>query len=142
LLPLAQQKSLQFQKQLQGRDRLVRCDRSRVRQVLSNLIGNAIKFTAEGGSVTLLCETAPQLIRFSVADTGPGIDPEHLEHIFDRYWQAARATRQGAGLGLAIAKGIVEAHGGEIWAESRPGAGSTFHFTLPATDFSPQAAGS
>jgi signal transduction histidine kinase len=72
-------------------------------------------------------------IIFSVADTGPGIDPESLRHIFDRFWQAAtRAQHLGAGLGRPVTKGIVEAHGGRIWVESEPGHGSTFYFTIPA----------
>jgi signal transduction histidine kinase len=80
---------------------------------------------------------------FSVADTGPGIEPEDLEHIFDRFWQArrSRAAGRGLGLGLAIVKGIVQAHGGRVWAESQPGEGTTIRFTLPAaTDNSTQAA--
>jgi signal transduction histidine kinase len=67
----------------------------------------------------------------AVADTGPGIGPEDLAHVFNPYWQARQTARLGAGLGLAIAKGIVEAHGGRIWADSRPGVGSTFFFSIP-----------
>ncbi|HLL52666.1 MAG TPA: HAMP domain-containing sensor histidine kinase, partial [Myxococcaceae bacterium] len=72
-------------------------------------------------------------VRLSVADNGPGVPPDHLPRLFERFWQAKRASREGTGLGLYIAKGIVEAHGGQIWAESAPGNGSTFHFTLPGT---------
>jgi signal transduction histidine kinase len=85
--------------------------------------------------VTVGCEAAgPAGARFRVEDTGVGILPEHLPHVFDRFWQADRSGNAGAGLGLAIAKGIVEAHGGRIWVESTPGKGATFFFTLPAAD--------
>jgi signal transduction histidine kinase len=70
-------------------------------------------------------------VRFTVADTGPGIPPENLSHVFDRYWQAKSTAKLGTGLGLSIAKGIVEAHGGRIWAESPPNCGAEFNFTLP-----------
>jgi signal transduction histidine kinase len=106
-------------------------DRERIHQVLSNLVGNAIKFTPQGGRVLVTAVAEDGEIRVSVADTGPGIPPEHLPHVFDRFWQARSTRRAGAGLGLAIARGIVEAHGGEIGVESEPGRGTTFHFTLP-----------
>ena len=77
-------------------------------------------------------EVTPRKIRFVVSDTGAGIPTEHLDFVFDRFWQVQRTARLGTGLGLAIAKGIVEAHGGRIWAESELGKGSTFQFTLPA----------
>ena len=109
----------------------VRADRSRVLQVLGNLIGNAVKFTPRGGQITLSAEAATETVRLSVADTGTGIPPEHLPHVFDRFWKVREGNRHGAGLGLAIARGIVEAHGGEIRVESTPGAGSTFWLTLP-----------
>jgi chemotaxis family two-component system sensor kinase Cph1 len=70
-------------------------------------------------------------VRFSVTDSGPGIPAPDLPHVFDRYWHVRRRNREGIGLGLSIAKGIVEAHGGEIWAESAVGVGTTFHFTIP-----------
>jgi signal transduction histidine kinase len=110
---------------------LVRCDRTRVLQVLGNLLGNAVKFTQEGGRVTAGARVQGSEVRFHVKDTGKGIPPEQLPYIFDRYWQAKDTASRGAGLGLAIAKGLVEAHGGRIWAESAPGQGSTFHFSLP-----------
>ena len=107
-------------------------DKERVTQVFSNLIGNAVKFTPAGGTVTVGAEPGEGCVRCFVRDTGRGIEHEELPHIFDRYWQAPSGqTRRGAGLGLAIAKGIVEAHGGRIWVESRPGEGSEFSFTLP-----------
>ena len=109
----------------------VRADRHRVMQVLSNLIGNSLKFTPPGGRITVRAESENAHVLFSVTDTGPGIPRENLSDIFTPYWQAKRAERLGAGLGLPIAKGIVEAHGGTIWAESEAGRGTTFFFTLP-----------
>ena len=107
-------------------------DVHRVQQVLSNLIGNAVKFTPRGGRIVVRCSRAPREVRFEVRDTGPGIPAEYLPHVFGQFWQASRSDRRGIGLGLAIAKGIVEAHGGKIWVESEPGEGSSFFFTLPS----------
>jgi signal transduction histidine kinase len=107
------------------------CDKDRLIQALSNLVGNAIKFTSEGGKIEIGCIGEHENVQFFVRDTGPGISPEHQLHLFDRYWQASNTTRQGAGLGLAITKGIVEAHRGKIWVESRLGEGSTFWFEIP-----------
>ena len=106
-------------------------DRERVLQVLANLAGNAVKFTPAGGRVEVRAEGGEGEVRVSVRDSGPGIAPDDLPHVFDRFWQARSTRRAGAGLGLAIAKGIVEAHGGRISAESTAGEGSTFAFTLP-----------
>ena len=107
-------------------------DKHRLIQVLANLVGNALKFTGEGGHVTVAArrDDAGQVV-VSVTDSGAGIAPEHLAQVFNPYWQARQTARLGAGLGLAIAKGIVEAHGGRIWATSTPGTGSTFAFSLP-----------
>jgi signal transduction histidine kinase len=109
----------------------VASDRERVLQVFANLIGNAIKFTPKGGEVRILTSLDNGEVRFTIADSGPGIPPEHLNHVFDRYWQAKSTAKLGTGLGLSIAKGIVEAHGGRIWVESPPGSGAQFNFTLP-----------
>jgi len=109
----------------------VAADAARIQQVLSNLVGNAVKFTPRDGRVTVCAERIDGEVRFGVIDTGPGIPPEQLPHIFGRFWQARPSDRRGIGLGLAIAKGIVEAHGGRIWVESHVGLGSTFYFTLP-----------
>jgi signal transduction histidine kinase len=109
----------------------VASDRERVLQVFANLIGNAIKFTPKGGEIRILTSLDNTEVRFTIADTGPGIPPEHLKHVFDRYWQAKSTAKLGTGLGLSIAKGIVEAHGGRIWVESPPGSGAQFNFTLP-----------
>jgi chemotaxis family two-component system sensor kinase Cph1 len=113
-------------------DRWVEADPERVFQVLANLVGNAIKFTLRGGAVDVDIDSAETVVRFAVRDTGPGISLAEMAHIFDRYWQARRARSAGSGLGLYIAKGIVEAHGQRLWAESTQGAGATFYFTLPA----------
>jgi PAS domain S-box-containing protein len=109
----------------------VAADGGRILQVLSNLLDNAVKFSPPGGRIHLGATRQGGLVRFDVVDVGPGIPPEQLGRVFDRFWQAQRGDRRGAGLGLAIAKGIVEAHGGRIWVESQPGAGSRFSFTLP-----------
>ncbi len=112
----------------------VLADRDRVLQVLANLIGNAIKFTPSGGEITVRAEPVNGEICFSVADSGPGIREDDLTRLFRPFWQGRRGGREGAGLGLTIAKGIVEAHGGRIWATSEPGAGATLCFTLPAAE--------
>jgi signal transduction histidine kinase len=106
-------------------------DRDRLLQVFENLIGNAVKFTKAGGSITAGAVSNDHEVLFWVMDTGGGIASEDLPHVFDRFWQATRAGQQGAGLGLPIAKGIVEAHGGRIWVESTQGRGTTFAFTIP-----------
>ena len=107
------------------------CDKERVLQVLGNLIGNAIKFTPDGGLVEVSAEALDGEVLVKVRDTGAGVSAKQLPHVFDRFWQATPKARLGSGLGLTIAKGVVEALGGRIWAESRPGAGTTFFFTLP-----------
>jgi len=109
----------------------VMADPDRVVQVLSNLLGNAVKFTEAGGCVRVTAQSYGGEQWFAVTDTGIGIPLEHQPHVFDRFRQVGR-DRRGVGLGLPIARGIVEAHGGRIWVDSRPGAGTTIHFTLPA----------
>jgi signal transduction histidine kinase len=130
--PLATAASLRVECEVPEQTPRVSSDRERVLQVFANLIGNAIKFTPKGGEIRILASLEDSNIRFIVADTGPGIPPEHLNHVFDRYWQAKSTAKLGTGLGLSIAKGIVEAHGGRIWVESPPNAGAQFNFTLPA----------
>ena len=108
-------------------------DRDRITQVLENLIGNASKFTPAGGRVTLGARQRDGDILFWVSDTGPGIASDDLAHLFERFWQAHGAEQRGVGLGLAIAKQIIEAHHGRIWAESEPGKGASFFFTIPTS---------
>lgn len=112
----------------------VAADQDRVLQVFWNLIGNAVKFTPEGGRIAVRCEPEGDHVRFSVRDSGPGIRAEHLGRLFDPFWQEKRTARLGTGLGLPIAKAIVEAHGGAIEVASRPGEGTTFSFTLPVPE--------
>jgi signal transduction histidine kinase/CheY-like chemotaxis protein len=110
----------------------IEADEERILQVLENLVGNALKFTPPGGVVTVGAARTqdPASVVFSVRDTGPGVNEEHLTRVFDRFYQAQSSDRRGSGLGLAICKAIVEAHGGRIWAESLPGKGAAFFFTL------------
>jgi signal transduction histidine kinase len=111
---------------------VVSLDHERILQVLTNLVGNALKFTPEGGQIAIRVARRDDAIRFSVTDTGRGIPAELLEKIFERSFQVTDGERRGLGLGLHIAKSIVEGHGGRIWVESTPGKGSTFFFTVPA----------
>jgi signal transduction histidine kinase len=117
----------------------VALDRDRITQVLLNLIGNAFKFTPAGGLITLSAKINGNRVVFTVADTGPGIPSEHIPFVFDRFYRAEQSRSRaegGMGLGLAIAKGYVEAHGGQIWVDSVPAKGTTFSFSLPLTDIS------
>ena len=113
---------------------LVVADAPRIEQVLSNVVGNSIKFTPTGGRIAVSVradgESGDSIVVVTVRDEGPGIPPDQLPHVFDRYWQSARTGRHGVGLGLPIAKGIVEAHGGRIWVESGAGGGTAVAFTL------------
>jgi signal transduction histidine kinase len=109
----------------------VLADRERVLQVLSNLLGNALKFTPADGRVRLSVERLDGEACFWVTDSGPGIAHEHMARIFDRYWKHESGGKRGTGLGLFIAKGIVEAHGGRIWVERPRDGGTRFGFTLP-----------
>lgn len=108
----------------------VRADRDRIRQVFSNLAANAVRFTPSGGRITLRARRDGGEVVFGVDDTGPGIPEEEREHLFDRFWKRDRSEREGAGLGLAIVRGIVEAHGGRVWVEGGAGEGARFRFTL------------
>jgi PAS domain S-box-containing protein len=112
-------------------DLQVCCDRQRILQVFSNLVGNAIKFSEEGRPISVRVERAGGAACFSVQDAGPGIEPGQLGHAFERYWHATASKGGGTGLGLFLAKGIVEAHGGTIRVDSKVGRGTTFHFTVP-----------
>ena len=110
---------------------IIEADEERLHGVLENLIGNAIKFTSPGGQITVGASTRGEDLLIWVKDTGAGIAPEHMPHIFDRFYQASKSDRHGTGLGLTICRGIVEAHNGRIWAESVPGDGTTMNFTIP-----------
>jgi signal transduction histidine kinase len=129
--PIADRRGLRLTALCPAGEVWVHADPFRVTQVLGNLIGNAIKFTPEGGKVTFGGLVSGDEVEFRVTDTGPGIAPEQGKHLFEMFWQARLNDRRGVGLGLTIAKGIVDAHGGRIWFVSEPGAGSTFSFTLP-----------
>lgn len=110
----------------------VRADNDRIRQALTNLVHNAIKFNQPGGKVTISTKADSESALVSVSDTGIGISKEDLPHVFERFYKADKARpRGGSGLGLAIAKHTVQAHGGSIWAQSEEGKGSTFSFSLP-----------
>jgi PAS domain S-box-containing protein len=113
-------------------DLCLRADHDRLQQVLFNLVGNAIKFSPPEAAVTIRAAQDGEEVVFAVSDQGPGIADDHLPYLFQRFWQAPDARHGGAGLGLTIARGIVEAHGGRIWVESVEGEGSTFSFALPA----------
>jgi signal transduction histidine kinase len=126
----ADKKSITLAAQLPERLDWIDADHDRILQVLSNLMDNATKFTAAGGRITVRAEPQGESIRFGVTDTGPGIAPDDMPHLFDRFWQAQKGG-EGSGLGLGIARGIVEEHGGRIWADSKVGQGSTFYFTVP-----------
>ena len=104
----------------------------RIGEVLANLLTNAIRHTPPGGSVRVVVEPAPGGVAFTVADPGPGIDARDLPHVFDRFVKSADSG--GAGLGLAIARSLVEAHGGRITAESVPGEGTIMRFVVPAVE--------
>jgi signal transduction histidine kinase len=109
-------------------------DGPKINRVLANLVGNAIRYTPAGGKVIVEVTPGATELAVAVCDTGPGIAPADLERVFERFYRGERSRSRatgGAGLGLAIARGLVEAHGGRIWAESAPGQGACFRFTLP-----------
>jgi len=138
-LPLALDKGIQLAQSIDKTVTGIDCEKVRLIQILSNLVGNAIKFTPPGGHVSIHVTIVDEETLFWVRDSGPGIPPEQLARVFDRYWQDQNTAREGVGLGLAIAQGLVEAHGGRIWAESQPGDGSTFFFTLPVPGYKARA---
>jgi len=129
--PLAASVSLELRLELAPDLGAVLADRDRLLQVFENLVGNAIKFTRAGGHVTIAATRGDGEVLFSAGDTGAAIRAKHLTPVFNRFWQAKKRNRQGAGLGLPIVKGIVQAHGGRVWVESQEGVGSTFFFTFP-----------
>jgi K+-sensing histidine kinase KdpD len=135
--PVADQRHIHLEIVAPPTDTLVHADPLRVSQIVGNLLGNALKFTPAEGRVTLRAVTNVGQVVFQVVDSGPGIPPGQVEHLFDKFWQARESDHRGVGLGLAIAKGLVEAHGGTLSVESTVGAGSTFAFTLPAATATP-----
>jgi signal transduction histidine kinase len=130
--PAAAERNIDLEIEAPEPDAAVRADAVRVSQIVGNLLGNAVKFVPEHGRVVLRAVRDGSNVLFQVEDSGPGIPPADVEHLFDKFWQARKGDTRGVGLGLTIAKGLVEAHGGKIWVESAPGRGSTFSFTLPA----------
>ncbi len=129
--PLAVAGELELEVELEPGLPALWADRDRLLQVFENLIGNALKFAGRGVRVVVGAVRQGEEVVFRVSDTGPGVRAEDLPRLFERFWQSDRAARQGAGLGLPITKGIIEAHGGRIWVDSEPGQGTTFHFSLP-----------
>jgi signal transduction histidine kinase len=126
--PLANERGLTFEAKVAAGATTVACDRGRVLQVLGNLVGNALRFTPDGGRITLGTEEQDGHVRFEVRDTGPGIPVRDLPHIFEQYWNS---DRKGTGLGLFIAQSLVRAHGGHLEVDTKPGVGARFYFTLP-----------
>jgi len=132
LSPQAERQKLSISQDFAADLPSVPADKGRVRQVISNLIHNAIKFTRPGGKITITTRTLEGLVVVDIADTGLGIPEEDLPHVFERFYKGDKARAgEGTGMGLAIAKHVVEAHGGSIWVRSEEGKGSTFSFSLP-----------
>ena len=134
VLPHAAEKGVSVQSRTGEGLPMIRVDRDRIMQVVHNLLDNAIRHTPAGGAITVGLEVTAGETRLSVSDTGPGIPPEEVERVFDRFYRldASRSRISGGtGLGLAIVKSLVEAHGGRVWATSRMGEGSTFTVALP-----------
>ena len=119
---------------IEGSGPTVRCAPDKLERVLSNLLTNALRHTPSDGAIAVVVEPLEQEVRVSVEDTGEGLPADSIRRVFDRFWRGdpARAREHGAGLGLAIARGLVEAQGGRIWAENRPEGGTRVTFTLPA----------
>lgn len=133
--PLAENKQIRIREALDPAVTVI-ADRLRFKEILYNLLSNAIKFTPEKGQILVECSEQQEGCSFAVTDTGIGIDPSEQQAIFDKFYQlgsTTRGVREGTGLGLAITKSLVEMHGGRIWVESTPGAGSSFQFLLPRT---------
>jgi signal transduction histidine kinase len=127
----AASRSIRFTSTVEVSGLKVLCDRRRIQQALVNVIGNALKFTPTGGEVALRVNADGDAVRFTVNDTGSGIEPDELAHVFDRFWRGSHATAAGTGLGLAIVKGVIERHGGTIRLESQVGVGTTVTITVP-----------
>jgi two-component system sensor histidine kinase GlrK len=135
MIPLVEAKKITLRTKIEEKLPAIKIDRERILQVLRNLIGNALKFTSEGGQVKVSAQFINREVQISVSDTGPGIPKENLSNIFEKFHQAPLKNSdqsKGTGLGLTIVKHIIIAHGGKVWAESEPGKGSSFIFILPA----------
>jgi signal transduction histidine kinase len=130
--PVAKEKGLAWEVAVPEHPVTLEIDQGRILQALGNLVGNAMKFTPAGGEVRVVAERTSEGVRIGVRDNGPGMDEAQLAHVFDRFWQSRPGDRRGAGLGLAIAQGIVRAHAGRIRIESEVGAGTTAWVELPA----------
>ena len=131
LAPIAEARRIELRRDVDP-ELTVWADEERLIEVLSNLIGNALKFTPEGGRVEVRAHAASGGAAFVVRDTGPGIPAEAMPHVFERFWHGATSRGAGTGLGLYIAKGLVEAHGGRIWVQAGEPNGSAFHFEVPS----------
>jgi two-component system sensor histidine kinase KdpD len=117
---------------------LVQLDAVLIEQVLVNLLDNAVKYTPAGSPIELSASQEDGIVRIEVADRGPGIPPGEGQRVFEKFYRGHTGTIRGVGLGLAICRAIVEAHGGTIWAENRPGGGAAFRFTLPTKELPPE----
>jgi PAS domain S-box-containing protein len=131
LRPLIDEKNIRIARESSGEIPKILADADRVTQIISNLIGNALKFSPQNATVTVTSTHAGNEVIVGIRDEGPGILAEHIPHIFDRYWQAKQSGKVGHGIGLSIVQAMVKAHGGRVWAESTFGSGSTFYFALP-----------
>lgn len=129
--PIANQREQRIVCRIEGELPEICADRDRLLQVFNNLVGNAMKFAPPRGMITVDALPRTGHLEFSIADSGPGIPEADLKNVFRPYWQAKKTAHMGAGLGLAIVRGIVEAHGGKVWAENLPGGGAMFRFTIP-----------
>lgn len=132
--PMAGTRSIQLRLDVASSLPAIHADAARLQQVFANLLSNAIKFSPDGGTIVIRARPSFNAVTFSVEDRGPGIGEDDRPHLFDRFWRARRAAGLGYGLGLFIVKGIVKAHGGQVWVESVVGTGSTFFFTVPAAE--------
>jgi signal transduction histidine kinase len=133
--PLAEEKEIRLELDVPAQLPPAWGNADRLQQVLINLLDNALRHTGAGGKVAVTAKVQGEELAVSVHDTGPGIPPEELPYIFERFYKVEKArtrTTAGTGIGLAIVKGLVEAHGGRVWVESTPGKGSVFTFTVPA----------